>query len=53
MEEVWDLGRYPVESSNRPKSERQLAERLRRALKDGNGGMSGDATARVAVLLSL
>ena len=34
MGEVWDLGRYPVESSNRPKSERQLAERLRRALKD-------------------
>ena len=34
MQEVWDLGRYPVESINRPKSERQLAERLRRALKD-------------------
>ena len=34
MQEVWELGRYPVESSNRTKSERQLAERLRRALKD-------------------
>ena len=33
MQEVWDLGRYPVESINRPKSERQLAERLRRAWK--------------------
>ena len=34
MQQVWDLGRYPVESSNRPKSERQLAERLGRALRD-------------------
>ena len=35
MQEVWELGRYPVESSNRTKSEQQLAERLRRALNDG------------------
>ena len=35
MQEVWELGRYPVESINRPKSERQLAERLRRALNGG------------------
>ena len=34
MQEVWELGRYPVESSSRPKSERQLAERLGRALRD-------------------
>ena len=34
MQQVWDLGRYPMESTNRSLTERQLAERLRRALKD-------------------
>ena len=53
MRRVRDLGGYLMESTNRSLMERQLAERLRRALKDGNGGMSGDATARVAVILSL
>ena len=32
MQEVWALGRYPMESTNRGRPERQLAERLRRAL---------------------
>ena len=34
MQEVRALGRYPVESRNSPKPEQQLAERLRRALRD-------------------
>ena len=35
MQQVWDLGRYPTESTNRSLTERQLAERLRRALNGG------------------
>ena len=35
MQEVWDLGHYPMESTNRGRGERHLAERLRRALNDG------------------
>ena len=34
-QEVWDLGHYPMESTNRGRPERQLAERLRRALNGG------------------
>ena len=34
-QEVWDLGHYPMESTNRGRGERHLAERLRRALNDG------------------
>ena len=34
VQQVWDLGRYPVESLNRGRTELQLAERLRRALRD-------------------
>ena len=32
---MWDLGHYPMESTNRGRGERHLAERLRRALNDG------------------
>ena len=35
MRQVRDLGRYPMESTNRGSTERQLAERLRSALNGG------------------
>ena len=36
VQQVWDLGRYAKESPNRGRTELQLAERLRRALRDKN-----------------
>ena len=48
MQEVWDLGRYPMESTNRSLTERLLAERLSRALNGGK--LSPEFVAELQVL---
>ena len=48
MQQVWDLGRYPTESTNRSLTERLLADRLSRALNGGK--LSPEFVAELQVL---